>query len=213
MFNSLRPHELQHARLSCPSLSPWVCSVSCPLSQWCHPTISPTVVPFSSCFQSVPASGSFPVSRLFASGGHSIEASASASALLIQGWFPLGLTGFISLLSKGLSRVFCSTTLRKHQFFGTQPAFFMVQLSHPYMITEKTIALTIWTFVSKVMSLLFNTLSRFVIAFLPRSKCLLILWLQSPSAVILEAKKMKSDTVSTFCPSVCHPLNKLFIQL
>ena len=211
MFDSLRPHELQHTRLSCPSLSPWVCSVSCPLSQWCHPTISPTVVPFFSCFQSVPASGFFPVNRLFASGGHSIEASASASALLIQGWFPLGLTGFISLLSKGLSRVFCSTTLQKHQFFGTQPS--LCSNSHLYMITQKTIALTIWTFVSKMMSLLFNTLSRFVIAFLPRSKSLLILWLQSPSAVTLEPKKMKSDTVSTFCPSVCHPLNKLFIQL
>ena len=104
-------------------------------------------------------------------------------------------TGLISLLSKGLSRVSLSTTVS---------AFFMVQLSHPYMTTGKTIALTIWTFVSKVMSLLFNTLPRFVIVFLPRSKYLLISWLQSSSTVILEPKKIKSLTVSTFSPSICH---------
>ena len=96
---------------------------SCPLSRWCHPTISSSVIPFISCLQPFPASGSFPMSQLFAWGGQSIEASASAAVLRmnIQGWFPLGLTGLISLLSKGLSRVFSSTTVRRHQFFGTQP--------------------------------------------------------------------------------------------
>ena len=119
----------------------------------------------------------------------------------IQGWFPLGLTGLISLLSKRLSRVFSGTTVQKHQFFS---ALFMGQLSHPYVTTGRNIALTRRTFVGKVMSLLFNMLSRFVIAFLPRSKRLLISWLQSPSAVILEPKKIKSVNVSTFSPSICH---------
>ena len=126
MSNSLWPHGLQHSRLPCPLLSPRVCSNSCPLSQWCHQTISSSLAPFSPCPQSFPASGSFPVSRLFASGGQSIGASASASILsvTIQGWFPLVLTGLISLLSKGFSRVFSSTTIWKHQFFGTQPSLF-----------------------------------------------------------------------------------------
>ena len=105
----------------------------------------------------------------------------------IQDWFLLGWTGWISLKSKGLSRVFAKTTVQKHQFFQYS-AFFLVQLSHPYMTLGKTIALTRWAFVGKVMSLLFNILSKLVITFLPRSKCLLISWLQSPSAVILEPK-------------------------
>ena len=105
--------------------------------------------------------------------------------------------------SKGLSRVFSNTTVQKHQFFGTQP-YFIVQLSHPYMTTGKTIALTRWTFVGKVMSLFFNMLSRLVITFLPRSKCLLISWLQSPSAVILEPQKIRSLTVSIVFPFICH---------
>ena len=115
----LRPHGLQLARLPCPSPSPRACSYSCPLSQWCHPTISSSVVPFS-CLQSFPASGSFLMSRLCASGGQSIGASASASVLPmnIQDWFPLGLTGLISLQSKGISRVFSNTTVQRHQFFG-----------------------------------------------------------------------------------------------
>ena len=119
--DSLWPHELQHTSLPCPSLSPRVCSNSCPLSRWWHPTISFSVIPFSPCPQSFPASGSFPVSRLFASGGQSIEASASESVLSvnIQYWFPLGLTGLISLLTKELSRVFSSTTIRK-KFFSAQ---------------------------------------------------------------------------------------------
>ena len=119
LWPTLRPHALQHVRLPCPSLSPWVCSNSCLLNQWCHPSISASVTHFSSCPQSFPASGSFPLSQLIASGGQSTGASASASVLPmnIQDWFPLGLTGFI-LQSKGLLRVFSSTTVRKHQFFG-----------------------------------------------------------------------------------------------
>ena len=122
--NSLRPLGLQHVRLPCLLPPPRVCSNSCPLSWWCHSTISSSVALFSSCPQSFPVSGSFPVSQLFASGGQSIGASASAFALPmnIQGWFPLGLTGLISLQSKGLSRVCPSTTIRKHQFFGIQPS-------------------------------------------------------------------------------------------
>ena len=120
---SLWPHGLQHTRLPCPSLSPGVFSDSCPLSQWCHPTISSYVLHFFSCPQSFPASGSFSVIQLFTSGGQSIGASASASVLPMdsQGWFLLRLTDLISLLSKGLSRVFFSTTIRKHQFFNSQP--------------------------------------------------------------------------------------------
>ena len=116
-------HGLQRSRLSCPS-SPGVCSNSCPLSQWCHSTILSSVTPFSSCLQSFSASGSFPMSQLFTSGDQSNGASASATVLSvnIQGWFPLGLTGLIFLLSRGLSRVFSSTTVRNHQFFGAQPA-------------------------------------------------------------------------------------------
>ena len=117
--NSLQPHGLQHTRLPCPSLSLWVCSNSCPLSQWCHPTISSSVAPFSSCPQSFPASESFSISQVFIAGGQSIVVSASVLPMnWIQGWFPLGLTGLISLLSKGLSRVFSSTTFQKYQFFG-----------------------------------------------------------------------------------------------
>ena len=116
------PHGLQHARLPCPSPSPGACSNSCPLSWWCHPTISSSTAPFSSCLQSFPASGSLAVTRLFESDGQSIEASASTSILPmnIQDWFPLELTGLISFQSKGLSRVFSSTTIWKHQFFGAQ---------------------------------------------------------------------------------------------
>ena len=130
-------------RLPCPSLSPRVCSNSCPLSWWCLLTISSSVVHFSSCPQSFLASRSIPMTQLFASGDPSIEVSASESVLPmnIQDWFPLGLTSLISLLSKRLSRVFSSTTIWKHQFFQCS-AFFMVQLSHLYMTTGKTIALT-----------------------------------------------------------------------
>ena len=140
-----------------------------PLSPWCHPTISSSVTPFS-CHQSFLESGSFPVSLLFISGGQSIGASTSVPPMSIQGWFPLELTGLISLLSKRLSRVFYNTTSLKASVVW-HSAFFMVQLTHLYMTTGKTIALTTQTFVRKVMSLIFNMLSRFVIAFLPRSKC------------------------------------------
>ena len=115
-----------------------------------------------------------------------------------------GWTGCISLQSKGLSRAFSNTTVQKHQFFGAQLSLYIVQLSHPYLNTGKTIALTRWTFVGKVMSLLFNMLTRLVITFLPRSKRLLISWLQSPSTVILEPPIIKSLTVSIVSPSTCH---------
>ena len=177
--------------------------------------------PFSSHLQSFPASGSFPLSQFFASGGQSIGTSASASVLPmnIQDWFPLGLTGLISLQTKGTLK-----SLLQHQNSKASvlqcSAFLMVQLSHLDMATGKTIALTIWTFVGKVTSLLFNLLSRFVIAFVPRSTRLLISWLQSPSAVILEPKKIKSVTVSAFSPSVllwsdgtrCHDLSYLKVE-
>ena len=120
--NSLQPHGLQHARPPCPSPTPGVYSNSCPLSRWCHPTTSSSVIPFSSHLQSFPASGSFQMNQFFTSGGQSIGVSASASVLPmnIQDWFPLGRTGWISLQSKGLSRIFSKTTVQKHQFFDTQ---------------------------------------------------------------------------------------------
>ena len=155
--DSLLPHGLQHARPPCPLLTPRVYSKS--LSQWCHPTISSSVIPFSSCLQSFPASGSFQMSQLCISGGQSIGVSASASVLSmnIQDWSPVGLTGLISLQSKSVLQHHSS----KASIFWCS-AFFMVQLTHPYMTTGKTIALTSWTFVGKVMSLLFNMLSRLV---------------------------------------------------
>ena len=161
VFDSLQPHQSQHARPPCPSPTPRVHSNSHPSSRWCHPAISSSVVPFSSCPQSLPASESFPMSQLFAWSGQSTGVSALASFLPknTQFWSPLEWSGWISLQSKGLSRVFSNTTVQKHQFFRAQ-AFFTVQLSHPYMTTGKTIALTRWTFVGKVMSLLFNMLSR-----------------------------------------------------
>ena len=120
--DSLRPHEAQHARPPCPSPTPRVYPNSCPLSRWCHPTISSSAVPFYSCPQSFPASGSFPMSQLFISGDQSIGVSVSASVLPMntQDWSPLGWTGWISLQSKGLLRVFSNTTVQKHQFFGAQ---------------------------------------------------------------------------------------------
>ena len=119
MSDSLWPHGLQHTRLPCPSPTPGACSNPCPLSRWCHPTNSSSVIPLSSCLQSFSASGSFLMSQFFASGGQSFGASASVLPMNLQDWFPLGLTSLISLLSKGPSRVF-NTTVQKHQFFGTQ---------------------------------------------------------------------------------------------
>ena len=122
MPNSLQPDESQHPRPPCPSPTPGVHSNSCPSSRWCHPAISSSVIPFSSCPQSLPASGSFPMSQLFAWGGQSTGVSASTSVLAMntQDWSPLGWTGWISLQSKGLSRVFSNTTVQKHQFFDAQ---------------------------------------------------------------------------------------------
>ena len=166
MSDSLQPHGLQHVRLPCPSPTPRAYSDSCPSSQWCHPTISSSVIPFSSCLQSFPASGSFPRSHFFASGGQSIRVSASALVLPmnIQDWFPLGWTGWISLQSKGLSRVFSNTTVQSINSWALS-FLYSPTLSHPYMTTGKTVALTRWSFVGKVISLLFNMLSRLVITF------------------------------------------------
>ena len=132
--DSLWLHGLQHARLPCPSPTPRGCSKSCPLSRWCHPTISSSVIPFSSCLQSLPASGYFPMSQFFASGGQSIGASALASVLPmnIQDWFPLELSGLIFLLSKGLSRVLSNATVKKHQFFGAQLSLWSNSHLHTY---------------------------------------------------------------------------------
>ena len=174
----------------CPSPSSGACSDSCLLSQWCHPTISFSVFSCSSYLQSFPASGSFLMSQFFTSGSQSIGLSASASfpPKKSQGWSPSEWTGWISLQSKGLSRIFSNTTVQKHQFFSTQLS--LQSNSHILAwLLEKTIALTRWTFAGKVMSLLFNMLSRLVTTFLPRSKYLLISLLQLPSAVVLEPKK------------------------
>ena len=154
MSNSLQPHELQHARLSCPSLSPRVCPNSCPLSQWCHPTVSSVVTTFLLMPSIFPSIRVFSNESALCIRWPSTETSASASVLPmnIQGWFPLGLTGLISLQFKGLSSVFSNTTVQKHQFFWKKhSAFFIIQLSHPYMTTRKTRALTILTFVSFII--------------------------------------------------------------
>ena len=171
MSNSLRPHESQHARPPCPSPTPGLHPNSCPLSRWCRPAISSSVVPFSSCPQSLPASESFPMSQLFAWGGQSIGVSALASVppMNTQDWSPLEWTGWISLRGQGTLRSLLQHHSSKASIFRCS-AFFTVQLCHPYMTTGKTISLTRWTFVGKVMSLLFNMLSRLVITFLPRSK-------------------------------------------
>ena len=132
MSDSLQPHRLQHTSLPCPSLFPGVCLNSCPLSQWCHPTISSSVAPFS-CPHSFPESGSFPMSQLFTSGGHSIGTSASVLPVNIQGWFPLGLTGLIYLLFKGLSRVFSSTVVQNHQFFSAQSCLWYNSHIHTWL--------------------------------------------------------------------------------
>ena len=181
MSNSLRPHGLQHTRVLCPSNS-------CPLSQWCYPTNSFSVTLFSSCLQPFPASESFPMSlslRImwpkYCSFSISPSSEYTGQIFFRIDWFDLlAVQGNLkSLLQHHSSKA----SILWHS------AFFIVQLSHPYMTTGKTIALTRRSFVGKVMSLLFNTLSKFIIAFLPRSKYLLISWLQSPSAVILEPQK------------------------
>ena len=169
MFNSLRFHGLQNARLLYTPVCPGICSNSYPLSWWYYLTIWSFAAPFSSCPKSFPTSESFQISWLFASGGQSIQVSASASVLPmnIQGWFPLRLTGLISLQSNRFSWVFSNTIIKKHQFFSTQP-FLWSNYNICTWLLERTTALTRQIFVSKVMSLLFNMLSRFVLAFLPR---------------------------------------------
>ena len=152
--DSLRPHRLQHTRLPCPSPTLGACLNSCPSSQWCHPTISSSVIAFSSCLQSFPASRSFPMSQFFASGGVSfstggVSSSATVLPMNIQDWFPLRLTGLISLLSKGLSRVQHNSSKASILWCS---AFFIVQLSHQYVTTGKTIALTRWTLLASNVS-------------------------------------------------------------
>ena len=204
MSDSLQPHGLQHARFPCPSPSPRAFSNSCPSSRWCHPTISSYVIPFSSCIQPFPASVFSHESALclrwpeYWSFSFIISPFNEYSVLISFGMDWLDLLAVQGTLK---------SLLQQHSSKASilQPsAFFMVQLWHPYLTTGKTIALTRQTFVGKVTSLLFNTLSRLVIAFLPRSKHLLISWLQSPSAVILEPKKIKPVTVSIVSPSICH---------
>ena len=185
MSDSLQPHGLQHIRFLCPPLSPGVCSNSYSLSQWCHPTISSSVIPFSSCPQSFPELGSFPVSWHFTSGGQNIGASASASVLPMN--IPLQFNDLISFCPRDSQE--SSPTPQFKRITSLALTFLMVLLPHLYMTNRKTIALTRWTFVGKVKPLFFNMPSRLVIAFLPRSNCLLISWLQSPSTVILDPRK------------------------
>ena len=177
--------EPQHARPPCPAPTPEVYPNPCLLCQWCHPDISFSAVPFSSCPQSLPASGSFKMSQLFTWGGQSIGVSASTSMdrldlLAVQGTL------------KSLLQHHCSKASILHS------VFFTVQLSHPYMTIGNSITFTRWTFVGKVMSLVFNMLFRLIITFLPRSKCLLISWLQSPFAVILEPRKVVNHCFHCF---------------
>ena len=201
--DSLRPRESQHVRPPCPSPSPRVHSDSHPSSRWCHPAISSSVIPFSSCPQSLPASESFPMSQLFAWGSQSTGFSFSiiptkdipGLIFRMDRWDLLAVQGTLKSLLQHHSS--------KESIFRCS-AFFIVQLSHPHMITGKIKALTRRTFVGKVMSLLLNMLSSLVITFLPRSKHLLISWLQSPSAVILEPPKIKSFTLSLVPPCICH---------
>ena len=196
--DSLRPHGLQHTKLPCTSPTPGACSSSCPSNWWCHPTISISVISFSLCLKSFPASGSFQMSVLcirwskYWSFSFSISPSNEYS-------------GLISFRMDWLDLLAVQGTLKNLQHHSSKASilwrssFFIAQLSHPYMTTGKTIALTRQTFVVKVLSLLFNMLSMLVIDFLPRNKRLLISWLQSPSAVILELQKMKS-----LCPLFPH---------
>ena len=207
MSNFFWPNRLQHTRLSTPSLFPRVCSGSYPLSQWCYLTISSSASLFSFCLQSFSASGSFRVSRLSASGVQSTGVSASLLPMTIQGWFPestFRIDWFDFLSVQGILKCL----LQHHNSKVPIPqcsAFFMVQFSHPYMTwLLKKPWLWLYRLLPAKRNLCFNMLSRFVIAFLPRSKCLLILWLQTPSMVTLEPKKIKSITASTFSSSIWH---------
>ena len=198
MSDSLQPHGLQHASPPCPSPTARVYSNSCPLSRWYHPTTSSYMVPFSSRLQSFPASGSFQMSQFFASGGQKYWSFSFIISPLHE------YSELISFRMDWLDHLAVQGTLKSLLQHHSSKAsilrrsvFSIVQLSHPYMTTGKTIALMKLTFVGKVISLLFNMLSRLVITFLTRSKSLLISWLQSPSALILEPWQIKSLTVST----------------
>ena len=196
--NSLRSHEPQHARPPCSSRTPGVHPNPCPFSQWCHATISSSIISFSSCPQSFLASGSFQMSQLFASGvkywsfSFNISPSNEHPGLISFRMDWLDLPAVQRILKSLLQHHSSKASIFRYS------AFFIVQLSHSYMTTGKTIALTKWTFVSKVMSLFFNMLSRLVITYLPRSKHLLMSWLQSPSAVILEPRKIVSHCFHHF---------------
>ena len=202
MSNSLLPYGLQHTRLPCPSPTPKACSDSWPLSWWCRPTILVSVLPLPSVFPSIRVFSNESVLRIrwpmYWSFCFSIIPSNKFSGLISFRIDWLDLLEVHGTLKSLLQYHSSKASILQHS------SFFMVQISHPYMTTGKTIALTRWTFVTNIMSLLFNILSRLVIAFLPRSKRLLISWLQSPSAVILEPRKIKSATVSTVSPSICH---------
>ena len=201
--STLHSHGLQHARLLCPSLTPEACSNLCPSNQWWHLAISSSGIPFSSHLQSFPASGSFPMNQFFASGGQSIRVSVQHQS---SNEYP-GLISLMDWLDLLAVQGTLKSLLQHHSSKASIlqcSAFFIAQLLHPYMTTGKAISLTRWIFVDKVMSLLFNMLSRLVIIFFPRSKRLLISWMQSPSAMILELSKIKSVTVSIVFPSICH---------
>ena len=203
MSDSLWAHGLQHSRPPCPSPSPWVCPSSYSLHWWCRPAISSSDTLFSFCPQSSQESGAFPMSRLFTSDDQNIGASALPSVfpVNIQGWPPLRLTGLISLLSKGFSGVFSSTTVQRHPFFG------ILLLYGPVL---KSIGDHWEDLGLDYMDLCrqgdISTFQYIVIAFLPRSNHLLVSWLWSLSAEILEAKKRKYVTVSTFFPSISHAI-------
>ena len=219
MSHSVPPCGPQHARPPCPSPTPRVHPNPCPSSRWCHPTISSSVIPFSSCPQSFPASGSFPMSQFnirwskYWSFSFSISPSNEYSGLISFRMDWLDLLPVQRTLKSLLQHHSSKASILLHS------AFFTVQLSHPYMTTGKTRALTRWAFVDKVMSLLFSMLSRLVITFLPRSKHLLISWLQSPFVVILESPKIVSHCFHCFpiyCPwsdgTRCHDLHFLNVE-
>ena len=213
--DSLQPHGLQHIRPPCPSLSPGACSNSCLLNQQCLPIISSSVIPFSSYLQSFPAWVFSNESALRIRWPKYWSFSFNNSPLNeYSGLISFKIDWFDLLAVQGTLKNLLQHHSSKASIFH-RSAFFMVQLSHPYITTGKTTALTRWTFVGKIMPLLFNMLSSFVIAFLPRSKHLLISWPQSPSAVILEPQKIKSITVSIVSPSICHevmgPDAKIFV--
>ena len=205
------PNWLQHSRLPCPSPIPRACSNSCPSSRWCHATISSSVVPFSShlvflrirVFSKESVLIKWPKYWSF---NFNISPSNEYSGMISFRMDWLDLLAVQGTLKSLLHHHISKASILRHS------AFFIVQLSHPYMTAGKTIALTRWTFIGKVISLLFNILSRLVITFLPRSKCLLISWLQSPSAVILEPKKIKSHFFQWSDGTRCHDLSFLNVE-